>query len=419
MRKFLASLLLLATLLPFTARAEELTVYNGTTTNQYVPMYITHFDDYTRTQHVIPATQLADMNGGLITSIRYYSNLTAAYTTASVVDVYLMEVNYTTISAFEPKENATIVYQGTIEFAANGECVITLATPYMYNGGNLLVGVENTTNAGYKSVKFKGQNVTGAGVSGYNANSLANVNPSARGFIPKTTFTYDMVSSGTTITTYPGQINLGDRANNGWMPPYMFKLVNTGMPGVIKAMEANAPFVAEAELPVEIGFEDSIPVGLSTLTGTMTGSVTDQFLVSFEGSRDFVTFDATANFYEAATPDIWEKAQNVTTFPYNGTITANSNIHKNYNLPGAAEDAKDAVYKITLTNDAMISATTTGDNGVSAIYPEDFLGLGGPDAYNYYEYEGPVVAEGPIAAWFYPRRTHPRAWLWRLQHLHC
>ena len=401
MRKFLASLLLLATLLPFTARAEELTVYNGTTTNQYVPAYVSRFDDYTRTQHVIPATQLASMNGGLITSIQYYTNLTAAYTTASVVDVYMTEVNYTTISAFIAKESATIVYQGTLDFAANGDCVITLTTPYMYNGGNLLIGIENTTDAGYKSVKFKGQNVTGAAVSGYNANSLANVNPTVRGFIPKTTFTYGMVNTGTTITTNPAQINLGERPNNGWMPPYMFELVNSGLPGVVKSMEANAPFVAEADLPAEIGFEGTVPVGLSTLTTTTTGSVTDEFLVSYEGDRSFATFNATVNFYTAATPDIWEVAQNVTTFPYNATITANTNIHKNYNLPGSTENHKDAVYKITLANDAMISATTTGAEGVSAIYPEGFNGVGGPDAENYYEYEGPVVADGPIATWFH------------------
>ena len=45
------------------ARAQEtLTVYDGTTTNNHVPMYVYYFDDFTRSQYVIPAADLEDMD---------------------------------------------------------------------------------------------------------------------------------------------------------------------------------------------------------------------------------------------------------------------------------------------------------------------------------------------------------------------
>ena len=43
-----------------TAKADELTVYDGTTNTQYVPMFVYYFDDFTRSQFIIPADSLAE-----------------------------------------------------------------------------------------------------------------------------------------------------------------------------------------------------------------------------------------------------------------------------------------------------------------------------------------------------------------------
>ena len=182
----------------------ELTVYEGTATNNYVPAYMFYFDDYTRSQYVIPAEDLAEMGGTTISSVKFYTTSSnVPYTSLSTVDVYLMEVGYTTISAFEPKSSATIVYSGTLDVVSagdGGELTIEFTTPYAYNGGNLLVGIENTTDAGYKNIYFYGQSVTGASVSGYNGTSLEGVTPTQRNFIPKTTFVYDNGATGIGIT---------------------------------------------------------------------------------------------------------------------------------------------------------------------------------------------------------------------------
>lgn len=201
-----AMTLLLALLTTIGAWAQsELTVYEGTTTNQYVPAYIYYFDDFTRSQFVIPADDLAEMKGGTISSIKFYTTSgNVPYTTVSTVDVYLMEVDYTTMTGLEPKANGTIVYQGTLDVVTEGEggsLTITLSTSYTYSGGNLLIGIENTTDAGYKNISFYGQTVTGASWGGSSGTSLSSVTGSQRNFIPKTTFTYEPASTGCDMPT--------------------------------------------------------------------------------------------------------------------------------------------------------------------------------------------------------------------------
>ena len=151
-------------------RADELTVHDGTSNSSYVPMYVGYFDDFTRTQSVYPAAELAGMNGGTIESIKLYTTSSnIPYTTVSTVNVYLTEVDYTSISAFVPTAICTVVYTGTLSFESvtgGGECTITFSTPYTYNGGNLLLGVENVNDLGYKFIYFYGESVTGASVGG-------------------------------------------------------------------------------------------------------------------------------------------------------------------------------------------------------------------------------------------------------------
>lgn len=187
--------MLAALMLPFASQAQEtLTVHDGTTTNNVVPAYIHYFDDFTRSQFVIPAADLTAMSGATISEMKFYTTASnVPYTTVSTVNVYMKEVSYTTMTALEPNTGAEMVYTGTLEVVtagSGGEMTITLASPYTYQGGNLLIGIENTTDAGYKNIYFYGETVTGASWGGYNGTSLDLVTGSARNFIPKTTFTY-------------------------------------------------------------------------------------------------------------------------------------------------------------------------------------------------------------------------------------
>lgn len=171
---------------------ETLTVYNGTTTNQTVPAYIFFFDDFTRSQFVVPAEELTEMIGTPISSMTFYTTSSnVPYTTVSPADVYLKEVDYTSISAYEPKSSATIVYSGFFDIVSTvngGKMTINFSTPFTYQGGNLIVGIENTDDEGYKNIYFYGQEVTGASISGSNGSSTGTIPATQRDFIPKTTF---------------------------------------------------------------------------------------------------------------------------------------------------------------------------------------------------------------------------------------
>jgi hypothetical protein len=181
-------------------REDELTVYEGTQTNNYVPMYVFYFDDWTRSQFVIPAADLADVAGGTISALKFYTTASnIPYTTVSPFDFFVKEVDYTEISAYEAKESCEIVYSGTGDFVAAGEggmITITFNTPYSYNGGNLLIGCENTSDSGYKNIYFYGTTVTGASISGSNGSSTAAATVDQQNFIPMTTIVYEAGGGG-------------------------------------------------------------------------------------------------------------------------------------------------------------------------------------------------------------------------------
>lgn len=175
-------------------RADELTVYDGTVTNNYVPIYGMYADCYVKSEYVIPAEDLADMEGGTINDIKFYLSAPSAAALTGVFKVYLAEVDDSSISAFYTGD-VTVVYQGTVNTTAS-IMTIEFTEGYEYNGGNLLVGFAQTTSGNYKSCSFYGQTVSGASVQGHNCSSPSSVSPTQRNFIPKTTFVYE-AGSGT------------------------------------------------------------------------------------------------------------------------------------------------------------------------------------------------------------------------------
>ena len=166
----------------------EVTVCDGTETSSYIPVYGLWMDDYTRGEMIYPAEMLEEMEGGEITSITYYisSAATGAWT-GDIFNVYLMEVPATTMSAYYTSANATIVYTGALD-GQGTTMTINFTEPYTYDGGNLLVGIEETTCSTWKSCSFYGVTATGASASGYNSSSLSAVTFNQRDFLPKTTF---------------------------------------------------------------------------------------------------------------------------------------------------------------------------------------------------------------------------------------
>ena len=189
------------------AQEQGLTVYDGTATNQYIPMYGLYFDDYTKSECIIPATVLTDMVGCAITAITFYpSSVNSNAWTGSEQTVFLKEVSGTTLGgSYSGTSGATTVKVGSplTMPTAGSAYTITFDTPYTYNGDNLLIGVYNDDGSSYNSVYWYGTSGLTSGVSayGYNGSSLNSVTYNAQSFLPKTTFTYLLAGHNVTAGT--------------------------------------------------------------------------------------------------------------------------------------------------------------------------------------------------------------------------
>ena len=170
------------------ARAETLTVYDGTATSQYFPAYMYYFDAFTKSQFIIPASALsAIIDGSTITAVKFYANTNTTKSLPSC-NVKVQEVNTSTFQNTNFVTGGTTVYSGSLS-VSNRELSITFATPYTYNGGNLLISVENTATGSYENVNFYGQQITNAACYARN-NQSTPTSGTITNFIPKTTFTY-------------------------------------------------------------------------------------------------------------------------------------------------------------------------------------------------------------------------------------
>ena len=197
MKKVLLTMMMLLFAVTGVMRADELTVHDGTATNDYVPVYGYYADAYLKSEMVFPAAELADMNGAAINSLKFYASQTSVDWGSANFEVFLTEVTDASISAFVG--DGTIVYQGALSIVG-GVMTVEFTTPYTYNGGNLLVGVYNLATGSYVKSTWYGETVTGASVQGYHYSSLTSISPTQRNFLPKTTFDYTPAATGGSIS---------------------------------------------------------------------------------------------------------------------------------------------------------------------------------------------------------------------------
>ena len=207
----------------------DLTVYDGTASNQYIPMYGYYFDDYTKSECIIPATALTAMTGCTISAITFYPKTVATTNStwsSTSQTVFLKEVSSTTLGgSYSGTSGATTVKVGSpLEMPTAGTAyTITFDTPYTYNGGNLLIGVYNTDDGSYNKVEWYGTSNLTSGVSAYgnNGSSLNSVGYNAQSFLPKTTFTYMPAASNepVAITASVNPANAGTITGAGTYEP--------------------------------------------------------------------------------------------------------------------------------------------------------------------------------------------------------
>lgn len=206
--------------LDFVPTPQNLTVNDGNAKISEVPLYLLFTDNSsTRSQHIIPANQLALIDGCTLNSITFYNNNTNEWTFDGQLRVYLKEVDYTTLSSYIDYTTATTVYTGNLHRDNNGLISFTFSQPFTYHGQNLLVGVDVVEASNFNSGEFYGVSAP----AGSSAGGFSDFGACA--FLPKSTFNYTpilpngvLANTDGTYNVAPGtQVNLKAVANEGYM----------------------------------------------------------------------------------------------------------------------------------------------------------------------------------------------------------
>ncbi|MBO6307087.1 MAG: fibronectin type III domain-containing protein [Paludibacteraceae bacterium] len=173
-----------------------LTVSDGTTQNEYHPIYGYYCDDASHHNQVLYTisefSSLADMTGKQITKMEFYSSNASSSWGSLNVNIKLAEVSESALSGFNTTSALTSVYSGPISVSGN-KMVIEFTEPFDYSGGNLLFDLTISAQGSYQHIKFYGVG-TYDYIYGYKKDGDGS---KSSYFVPKTTFTYEAAGSAT------------------------------------------------------------------------------------------------------------------------------------------------------------------------------------------------------------------------------
>ena len=120
---------------------------NGTTSNSYLPSY--SYYNYTLSQQIYTADELGE--AGIINSIAFYNSGTEK---TRSYDFYLKTTTKSTFSSgtdWETVSESDLVFSGSVTMIAGGWTVITLDTPFNYDGQSNLVLVTDDNTGSWES----------------------------------------------------------------------------------------------------------------------------------------------------------------------------------------------------------------------------------------------------------------------------
>ena len=279
-----------------------------------------------------------------------------------------------------------LVYEGSYTAGTMTWPSITLDTPFEYNGtDNLLVCFVDAAAGTTTSYRYRTYS-TSSNRSLYAYNSDTEYDPynltgnTGTRILYNNVVRFSIELNGANLSVTPNPIDLGNRPIGAWMQPKTVTLTNNGSNATLTNMSftTNAFTVGGIELPTNLNWSQSTTFNVS-LNAEETGSYEGQLAIAYQ-ERGVALFPVSATAYTPVSPDVWELAQPVNSFPFTDTPT---NLYDNYALPGATEDGPDAVYALSFATDVLLNAgITSGENGKAALYTADFNGEGGPMASN-------------------------------------
>lgn len=184
---------------------------NITTTNGRVPVFGTWVDDHTRSQFILPASDLAEMQGNSINKLTFYGTVASNHPhwDGAQFEVYMAGTNSAILSALTDWSTMDKVMNTAHLEINDGMMTVVLDTPYAYTGGNLIIGFYQTVSGQYSPCSWQGVAAQGASLGGYGTTI------SQQDFLPKVTFYY----SNDNVFIADGDWNNAANWSVGEVPP--------------------------------------------------------------------------------------------------------------------------------------------------------------------------------------------------------
>lgn len=164
-----------------TVNPYQITVNEGTSTNSYIPFYTSYVDTHTGSQFITPMERLSDIQWDSIKALTFYSSINEKDFGAARFDVYVGEVDETTMSANVPFTSLTKVASNIALAVEEKMMYVEFDNAYWYQGGNLLVAFDQI-EAG-SDIPSYWQGVSAS--SGSARYEYASYSPSSASFLPK------------------------------------------------------------------------------------------------------------------------------------------------------------------------------------------------------------------------------------------
>lgn len=366
---------------------------SGTDTDHSTPFVLRY--QYSWSETIYPGSEI----GGACTieAISYRTSTVGETILLDELDVYMATTQKNSFTAYADwtlSENLIHVYSGENVLIGDTEFEkITLDIPFYFNGNDNLVVV-----VAKKTKQYNGKSRWYYSESEFNTNlfyandkseNIADYPPTTSDQGTRTTWyanimldvVYGEVKSP--ITTTPNPIDFGYRPAASWTRPMTVNFsTDTTRAYILKIESLNPSFIlSNYEAPIELTEDNPVSVSLKLTNSNVVGELNGKLRVTNNFGTDNIEMKAVT--YSPVSPDVWEKAAEVTTYPYSDTPDFD-NLYDNYYLPGETQDGPDAVYQLTLDEPTTLSVGVVGENAKIALYGNDFNGKGGPDTDNYY-----------------------------------
>ena len=166
-----------------------LTVNEATNTNEYVPIYGYWCDAFAKSQFIIPAADLAEMQWDTINRMTFYASNESVNWGDARFEVYMTETDETTLSALADfSDMEKIMNVGTL-FISGNQMEVVFDAPFYYKGNNLMIGFLQTVKGSSVHSYWYGVSALGASIGGYTSTSGTD-NFAQQNFLPQITFYY-------------------------------------------------------------------------------------------------------------------------------------------------------------------------------------------------------------------------------------